>query len=94
MPYITTLGADEVEGAPIALEMLTRVDQRTKALIEGQARQERRWKWQTVVGVAGAIFAAVRLGVIAIPHVRARRAQRMGDLAAAIPTENPRRRRR
>jgi hypothetical protein len=88
MSYFRSLGAEETTGSPVAIEVLTRLDERTKLIEEGQKRAERRWKWQTVAAVAGAVFAAVRLGIIAVPHIRERRSQ-VGQLA-----ENPRRRRR
>ena len=90
MPYLRHLGADETTGSPVALEVLQRIDSRTQALVAGQAAAERRWRWQTIAAVAGALFAAVRLGVIAIPHVRARRARQLGEIGA--PTINPRQR--
>lgn len=93
MPYLasSSLGADETTGSTVGLEVLTRVDLRTEQILAGQRRAEARWKWQTIAAVAGAVFAAVRLGVIALPHVRARRQQRLGQLA---PVSNPARRRR
>lgn len=86
MPYIRSLGQEETTGSPVALEVLTRIDERTKAIEAGQRRAERRWTWQTVAAVAGAVFAAARLGIIAVPYIRK---SRVGRLA-----ENPSRRRR
>ena len=91
MAYLTQLGAEETTGSLVGLEVLTRVDDRTADLVEGMKRAERRAKWQTIIGIGGAIFAAVRLGIIVIPGWRSRR--RVGALADG-PRENPARRRR
>jgi len=88
VPYIRGLGAEETVGSPVALEILARVEQRQDELLKGQKRAEVRWRWQTIAAVAGAVFAAVRLGIIAVPHVKRFRAP--GGLAD--PVENPRRR--
>ncbi|MCC7024633.1 MAG: hypothetical protein IT338_17530 [Thermomicrobiales bacterium] len=96
MPYLaaSSLGADETTGSTVGLEVLNRVDLRTQQILAGQRRAEARWKWQTIAAVAGAVFAAVRLGIIAVPHVRARRQQRLGQLGEATPNPARRRRRR
>jgi hypothetical protein len=94
MPYIRSLGAEETVGSPVALEVLTRLDERTKLIVEEQKRAERRWKWQAVAGVAGAIFAAVRLGIIAVPAVRGRGLGELGKRGNPSRASRRRRRRR
>jgi hypothetical protein len=69
--YLRELGAEETTGSPVALEVLDRLEMQSNQILEGQRRAERRWKWQTVAAIAGAVFAAVRLGIIAVPHVKA-----------------------
>lgn len=59
-------------------------------------RAERARKMATIYAIAGAVFAAFRLGILAIPHLKRRRA--MGSLAAQAapaaiePAKSPRRR--
>lgn len=91
MGYTTSLGAEETVGTPVSTEvMLTRLDDRTKQILEHQRKAEVRWKWQTIAGVAGAVFAAVRLGIIAVPTIKEHR-----DRWRTRPaTPNPARRRR
>lgn len=84
------LGADET--AP-ETDVLTRIDERTAQIVQWQKDEDTRRKWTMLFTVGGALFAAVRLGIIAIPHLRRRSAQ-MGKLADPIPTSNPARRRR
>jgi hypothetical protein len=92
MPYVTAVGADEAIGSPVALEMLERLDERTKILADGQRKAEERWRWQTIIGIGSAIFAAVRLGIIAVPTIREYRGRRLGSLGES--RSNPARRRR
>lgn len=88
MAYIRALGQEETTGSPVALEVLDRLELQAKEILDGQKRAERRWRYQTAAAIAGAIFAAVRLGIIAVPHIRQRRIGTLG----LVP--NPRRRRR
>jgi len=88
MPYITQLGADETTGSTVLVERLDRIESEQREILAGQKRAETRWKWQTIAGVAGAVFAAVRLGIIAVPTIREYRRR------PAEPVENPSRRRR
>ncbi len=91
MPYRLprSLGADEIDGAVVLAEL----DQRTKTILAKQEAAETWRKWQAIVAVFGSVFAAVRLGIIALPHVRERVKRRpLGELGQ--PVSNPRRRRR
>lgn len=90
MPYHPpwALSADEAAGSPILEEM----NARTKMILAKQEQAETWRKWQAIVAVFGSVFAAVRLGIIAMPHVRARVRRPLGALAG--PVSNPRRRRR
>lgn len=90
MPYLptTALSADEAAGT----DLLTAIDKRTLAMQKAQQDADRWRKWSTIIGAASALFAAGKLGIIAIPHIRRMRSARaMGTLGA---TPNPRRRRR
>lgn len=89
MTYLprTALSADETTGSPLLAE----VNARTKAILAKQESAERWRQWQAFIAVAGSVFAAVRLGIIALPQVRAHVARRqLGSLGL---TPNPRRRR-
>lgn len=90
--YIHQLSADEVDGSAVVLERLQRIEDQ-QALTLRMAQEEARWrKWSTIFTVAGALFAAARLGIIAVPAVRARRSATPAQ--AVEPVLNPRRRRR
>lgn len=74
------LGDDAAAGDPVIVKL--------DEIIERQKAEESRRKWTLLFTIGGALFAFVRLGIIAIPHIR-RRAAAAGSLAP-----NPRRRRR
>lgn len=82
------LGADAPETDAAILQ---RLDTRTAEIVQRQKEEESRRKWTLLITLGGALFAFVRLGIIAIPHIRRRRAAAMGELT---PATNPRRRRR
>lgn len=77
------LGADATE---TDAAILSRIDTRTSEVIERQKAEESRRKWTLAITLGGALFAFVRLGIIAIPHLRRR------AVAMSLPTANPRRR--
>ncbi len=78
------------EAAPETADvMLARIDSRTAEIQQFAKDESVRRKWALVAAIAGAMFAAVKLGIVAIPHIRKRRAHAIGELAA-----NPGRRRR
>lgn len=78
--YIGT-GAD---GDPVAADpVMARLDQIIKRLKEEESRR----RWTLLFTIGGALFAAVRLGIVTLPHIRRLRSH--GELAS-----NPRRRRR
>lgn len=81
-PYV--LAADDSVAGSATLDL---VAQRTAALIQWTKDEDRRRKIGLLIGIGGALFAAVRLGIIVIPHIRKRRP--LGELAS-----NPPRRRR
>lgn len=92
MSYTHALSADETTGSPVASDLLVAIDQRTQAMQKAQEDADRWRKWSTLIAAASALFAAGKLGILAIPHVKAMRQQRLGSLAG--PTSNPARRRR
>lgn len=66
------LGADEPEIAaeqPSVTEMVAQV-------LELQREEKRARKWALIIGGIGAVFAAARLGIIAIPIIKAKRTRR------------------
>jgi hypothetical protein len=83
------LGADATE---TDAAILSRLDERTAQIVQWQKAEDERRKWTLLFTVGGALFAAVRLGIIAIPQLRRRQA--FGKLADPIPVSNPPRRRR
>ncbi len=83
--YIRDLGDDP---PPATLESISK---QTAEIIERQKEAENARKWSVIIAAASALFAAVKLGIIAIPHLRRRRGHQVGELA---PVSNPRRRRR
>lgn len=81
MAYLpsSSLGADELIVTPVppdVLARLTSIDARMVQILEHQRKDTVRWKWQMVAAIAGSIFAAAKLGIIAVPHVRAFRRER------------------
>lgn len=90
--YIHSLSADETVGSPTLLEVQQLVDQRTADIIHRMEVEKTARKIGTLVTIAGALFAFIRLGIVTIPHLRRRRA--MGSIGEATPVANPRRRRR
>lgn len=65
-------GADDAP-VPITLEIL---GARTAEILQRQKDEEDRRKWTLLFTIGGALFAAVRLGIIAIPHLRKRHRSR------------------
>lgn len=80
------LGDGEAAGDPVTDPLIVRLDE----ILERQKAEESRRKWTLLFTVGGALFAFVRLGIIALPHIRRHAA---GSLGAA-PSLNPARRRR
>lgn len=70
--------APETDSAVIA-----RIDQRTAAIAQQQVDDAQNRKISLIIGGAAALFAAIKLGIIAVPHIRRHLAE-----------SNPRRRRR
>jgi len=72
------VGAD----APVVVEtdtmVLARVDANTGSLVQWTKDEDRRRKIAIGVAIAGAFFAAVRLGFIVLPHFRKKR--QLGEL--------------
>lgn len=62
---------------------------RLNEIIERQKAEESRRKWTLLFTIGGALFAFVRLGIVALPTLRARRAA-----TASASASNPARRRR
>jgi hypothetical protein len=70
--YILDLGEDPAP--PATLELIAK---HTAEIIRRQEEEESRRKWTLLFTIGGALFAGVRLGVIAIPHLRRRK--QLGD---------------
>jgi hypothetical protein len=78
MSYHRSLGAD-IAAPPVTLEMLA---QQHAEIIQRQKDDESRRKWTLLIGAAGALFAAVKLGIVAFPHIRAARQRKIGELGS------------
>lgn len=70
-----SLGADEPAAEPDAL-VLRRVDASVAKLLAAQKAEESRRKLTLIFTAAGVLFAAVKLGFIAVPHVIAWKRER------------------
>jgi len=71
MSYLPTGFTEEQEGT--LLEAVADIQRRQK-------EEESRRRWTLLLGGIGALFAAVKLGIVVIPTIRKRRAERMGEL--------------
>lgn len=89
MSYFGALSDDETTGSTLLAEL----NDRTKRILAKQESAERWREWQAIVAVAGSVFAAVRLGIIALPQVRELSRRRALGSLGAPPTSNPARRR-
>lgn len=90
-PFAGTLGDGLAEAAlaPVMSAMQATVDpalaalqsrtellaQRTEVIIKSIQRQERHRKLAVYIGIASAVFAAVKLGIVSFPSLR----KRFGD---------------
>lgn len=61
-------------------ERLVTIDERTLAIIKGQKEDRRRRNFALTIGAIGALLAAARLGIIALPLIKARRRRKLGEL--------------
>lgn len=68
--------------------VLARIDTRTAEIQQFVKDESRRRTWTVILSVAGAVLAAIKLGIVAVPVIRRRRAHAVGELA-----DNPGRRR-
>lgn len=50
--------------------VLDRIDTNVKALVTTMEDDARRRKISLAIGIAGVVFAAAKLGIIAIPHIK------------------------
>jgi hypothetical protein len=48
----------------------------TAAIAAAQKADAEKRRWYVIFGAAGALFAAARLGIVAIPFIKERRARR------------------
>lgn len=87
-------GADETTGSPVLQERLDQIDARTADIVARLETEKRARKVATMVTIAGAVFAALRLGVLAIPKFVSRAAPRVSAELEGRPVANPRRRSR
>lgn len=85
--YIRSTGDDQIPPAPVTLDSIAR---QAAEIIERQKAAETTRTWSMIIAGASALFAAVKLGIIAMPHLR-RRSAAAGQL---VPVKNPRQRRR
>lgn len=81
--YIYGVGAD-ADAPAVAPATLESIQTQTSEIIERQKTDEASRRWATIFAVAGALFAAIKLGVIAIPHLR-RRARSHPESLATNP---------
>jgi len=80
-----------VAASPMTLEIL---GMRTQQILDWQRKEDRRRMWGLIFTVGGALFAAVKLGFIVLPHIR-KKPHALGTLVPiANPTTLSRRRRR
>lgn len=86
MSYQLGQALESAAAEPVTLARLA--DQQEQLLREFRAAERHR-RLALLIGAAGAVFAAFRLGILALPTIRSRLAQRR----AAAPSPNPRRRR-
>jgi hypothetical protein len=49
-------------------------------VIKRLKEEESRRKWTLVLGGVGMLFAAIKLGIVVVPTIRKRRAERIGAL--------------
>jgi hypothetical protein len=79
MSYHRSLGADDPGNVPATTapaqpsDPLTLLEERQREILRVLRESEDRRKWSLLIGVAGAIFAAFRLGIVALPEIRRRR---------------------
>lgn len=74
----TSLGADDPTGNTLATPTLSepdgtvirRIDQNVVSLVASEAAEDKRRKLTTILTGLGLVFAAAKLGFIAIPHLR------------------------
>jgi hypothetical protein len=74
----TTLGADEPDGNTLSVPTLPepqgavveRIDRNVTSLVAAEAEESKRRKISLVIAGVGLLFAAAKLGIIAIPHIR------------------------
>jgi hypothetical protein len=77
MSYHRSLGADDAAAVPAApapsADPMVLLEERQREILRVLQESEDRRKWSLLIGVAGAIFAAFRLGIVALPEIRRRR---------------------
>ncbi len=71
MAFTKCLGDDETDGM-----ILRRVDSNVQRLVAELEADAKRRKITLIVGIASAVFAAAKLGFIALPHIKAWRESR------------------
>ncbi len=79
MNYLYGVGQDAAP-SPAAehIDLLRKVDAQTRALLTEQAYVRKHRRIALVVSVGAAVFAAARLGIIAVPLIRAHRTKKGG----------------
>ena len=78
----TSLGADDPTGHTLAVptlsepagDVMQRIDQNVTSLVAAEAEEAKRRKITLALSIIGAVFAAAKLGIIAIPHIKKMRA--------------------
>lgn len=78
MSYYATGFTEEQEG--LILQRTQLLVDRSNKLVEMNTAEESRRKWTFALGVAGAIFAAIKLGIVAVPAWRKRKSHEVGTL--------------
>lgn len=70
------LSDDEIAAVETDSVVLRRVDRGMTELLKAQKAEELRRKITLILTGAGVLFAAVKLGFVAIPHIRSWRSER------------------
>lgn len=70
--YLGSLGDEALPVVQPAVDsdILQRIDDRTMRIVDMIDKQDKARKWALLIGGASALFAAIKLGLIAFPRFR------------------------
>ncbi|MBT8453915.1 MAG: hypothetical protein KJO40_18280 [Deltaproteobacteria bacterium] len=77
MAYVPAGFTDEEQ--TLLLESQAKLHKQLEEIIRRQDEEERRRAWALGLGALGALLAAARLGIVAIPFFKKRRLGRIGE---------------